>query len=491
MKKIIALTAFIAAMLPLPAIARGLPQGPPPVPGQAVVRAATPKALAQAITSLSQQFAGVGVIDSISGRPVYLISYQLNANQTADQFENALRALSQQGTLTWEELNYTGQTGEGQTDSLWLSGLGLNADQFAAQYASPLMGVEVAHKSSRGAGVVVSVIDTGVDAGHPALSGAVSTQGASFVPGSTNFNDVGDGIDNDGDGFIDEQVGHGTFVAGLIHLVAPDAMILSARALDSEGRGNNFRIAQAIAWSIDRGAHVVNMSLGESYHSLAIVNMVNEANSKGVVICGAAGNGNTNSVRQYPACEATALGVTALDWNDVRAPFSNWDVRMDVAAPGHTEILNGVPRLDHAIIGPIPGGQFAVWKGTSFANAFVSGTIALVRSQNPQWPNTAVPASQVRSRILAMIADTGASVDFQNPTFAGQLGQARLSASGVVKLSPVAPPMCDIDCDSNIGASDLAILLSKWGPAPIWSRADLNADGVIDSVDLSLLLSRW
>jgi hypothetical protein len=93
--------------------------------------------------------------------------------------------------------------------------------------------------------------------------------------------------------------------------------------------------------------------------------------------------------------------------------------------------------------------------------------------------------------ILAMIADSGASVDFQNPTFAGQLGQARLSASGVVKLSPVAPPMCDIDCDSNIGASDLAILLSKWGPAPIWSRADLNADGVIDSVDLSLLLSRW
>ena len=147
MKKIIALTAFIAAMLPLPAIARGLPQGPPPVPGEAVVRAATPKALAQAIASLSQQFAGVGVIDRINGRPIYLISYQLNANQTADQFENALRALTQQGTLSWEELNYTGQTGEGQTYSLWLSGLGLCAELFNAQFSSPLRGVDVAHNS--------------------------------------------------------------------------------------------------------------------------------------------------------------------------------------------------------------------------------------------------------------------------------------------------------------------------------------------------------
>lgn len=113
-----------------------------------------------------------------------------------------------------------GQTGEGLPDSLWLSGLGISENAFESHYAVPLLGVTQAHERLRSAGVIVALVDTGIDAAHPALEGCVSKQGVSFVPQSSSFADISDGIDNDNDGFTNEQVGHSTFVAGLIHLLA-------------------------------------------------------------------------------------------------------------------------------------------------------------------------------------------------------------------------------------------------------------------------------
>jgi subtilisin family serine protease len=355
----------------------------------------------------------------------------------------------------------------------------------------PLLGIHAAHKRSRGAGVVVSVIDTGIDAAHPVFNGTISSQGASFVPDSPSWGDIAQSVDSDGDGLVDEQFGHGTFVAGLIHLVAPEAMILSARALDSDGRGNCFRIAQAVAWSVDRGAHVINMSLGETYHSKVLEDMVLEASMRGAIVCGAAGNRNTQDPREFPACDPNAFGVSATNWLDQKAPFSNLEVRLDFAAPGASEINGGIPALERSIIGPVPGNNFAIWEGTSFANAFVSGTAALIRAQRADWPGDVVAPPQVRNLVYGVLVDSGDPIVITNPSHQGLLGRVRIAADAAVLENPPAPPCGDVNCDGFVGSQDLAAILSDWGSLATFKRTDLNADGFVDSRDITILLSNW
>lgn len=482
--------AAVAAALAVDGFAMGLPEYPL-VPGEAIIRTAHPKALAQTIAALSAKFPGVGVLDQIDGRPVYLLSYALAEGQVYHDVQEALVALEANGTLTWSEMNYVGQTGEGNTDSLWLSGVGESSTGYLDQYAVPLLGIHAAHKRSRGAGVVVSVIDTGIDAAHPVFNGTISSQGASFVPDSPSWGDIAQSVDSDGDGLVDEQFGHGTFVAGLIHLVAPEAMILSARALDSDGRGNCFRIAQAVAWSVDRGAHVINMSLGETYHSKVLEDMVLEASMRGAIVCGAAGNRNTQDPREFPACDPNAFGVSATNWLDRKAPFSNLEVRLDFAAPGASEINGGIPALERSIIGPVPGNNFAIWEGTSFANAFVSGTAALIRAQRADWPGDVVAPPQVRNLVYGVLVDSGDPIVITNPNHQGLLGRVRIAADAAVLENPPAPPCGDVNCDGFVGSQDLAAILSDWGSLATFKRTDLNADGFVDSRDITILLSNW
>jgi thermitase len=468
----------------------GIPTDPI-VPGQVIVRANTPKLLARAMGALSTQFADVAVMDQIEGRPIYLLSYGLTPTQTPTDVDGVITELITAGTIPWGELNYAGQTGEGKTDSLWLSGVAIGSNAFESQYAIPLLGVPLAHERSRGAGVVIAVIDTGIDASHPALGGSVSTQGVSFVDGTSNTNDDGDGADTDGDGLVDEQVGHGTFVAGIIHLVAPDAMLVPVRVLDSEGIAGNFQIARALAWSIDRGVHIANMSLGEDYRSQALEDIVAEADAKGVAVFGAAGNANTDDPREFPACDGSAVGVAALDWDDVKAPFSNFGKRIGLSAPGHTLILEGIPDLSKSIIGPVPGGGFAVWSGTSFSTAFASASAALVRAQHPEWPTQRVGAGRIRLTLQTILGDTGAPLTASNPSYGGLLGRARVSAANAVAIGPIAPARGDINADGTVDAADLSFMLEVWGPTPGGSRADLDASGDVGASDLSLLLYGW
>lgn len=484
------IVAAFAAITLSSAAFGGLPDYPL-VPGEAIIRTHSPKQLQGILNQLSSQFANVGVLDQIDGRSIYLVSYALNPKQTSDDMHLVLDQMTATSAIAWGELNYVGQTGEGNTDSLWLSGLSVNSSSFWNQYPVNMLGLFAAHDRSRGAGVVVSVIDTGVDALHPVFRGRVSSLGASFVPNSPSWSDVAPGIDSDGDGLVDEQHGHGTFVAGLIHLVAPDAMILPVRALDSNGHGNNFKIAKAVAWSIDRGAHVVNMSLGETYQSLALGDMVSEARTKGIVVCGAAGNRNTSDPREYPACNPHAFGVTAFNWSDDKAPFSNYETRIDFAAPGDSEVINGVPNMFRSIVGPIPGNGYAVWKGTSFANAFVSGTAALVRAQHPTWPDSLPRPGIVVDNIRATLVTTGIPIVPSNPAMQGLLGDARIFTAAAVLDAPPAPPEGDVNGDGIVGGADLTALLSSWGEQGRIVRADLNADGVVDGMDLTALLSAW
>src|SRR5205823_5202141 len=134
------------------------------------------------------------------------------------------------------------------------------------------------------------IIDTGCDLNHPDLFRSI-VGGWDFVDNDASPTDVKDNIDNDRNGAIDEAFGHGTHVAGIIHLVAPDAQLLIVRVLDADGRGNMVDVAAGIRWAVNQGAKVINLSLGSSTHSGdALEHALDEAVTRGVVVVAAAGN---------------------------------------------------------------------------------------------------------------------------------------------------------------------------------------------------------
>ncbi len=279
---------------------------------------------------------------------------------------------------------------------------------YRSQYAVDNLNLTEAHGPSTGAGVVVAVIDTGVQSGHKELAGKM-TSGYDFVDMDRKPGDAGDGRDNDFDGLTDEMVGHGTHVAGIVSLAAPGAKIMPVRALDTEGRGTTFGIAKAIRYATRNGADVVNLSLGSSRETDLLEDLIGDDDDDGsgkVVFVAAAGNDNS-AVEQHPAAEDNVVAVTSVDIEKKKSDFANFsgvDQKwVTVAAPG-TDIYS-----------PFPQNRYALWSGTSMATPFVAGQAALVRAVKPKASAACV------SGIIETTAD-GTALDAANPTLASRLG---------------------------------------------------------------------
>jgi subtilisin family serine protease len=250
-----------------------------------------------------------------------------------------------------------------------------------------------AERGTRGAGVVVAVIDTGIDATHPALAGKVI--------GGYDF------VDNDEDP-SDEQ-GHGTHVAGIIagegagvQGVAPDAKLLSYRVLDENGVGQSSAIIAALEWAADPDrdndfsdhADVANLSLGsrlgnaDSPTSLA----ADRAVQAGVVVCLSAGNTPGGLTIGSPAASRLAITVGASDANDripfwsSRGPaFPDLALKPEISAPGDE------------IVSAKMGGGTTVKSGTSMAAPHVTGAAALVLAVHSDWSPAMVKNALIES----------------------------------------------------------------------------------------------
>ena len=239
---------------------------------------------------------------------------------------------------------------------------------------------ELAWSATRGTGIRVAVIDSGIDLDHPDLR---VYGGYNAINPRKSYND---------------DYGHGTHVAGTIAAldngigvigVAPEAHLYAVKVLNSRGIGFVSDIIEGLDWCIQNGMQVANMSLGgggtTSYHQAIIA-----AHGAGIIIVAAAGNDGVEDSVNYPAKYPETIAVSATDSSDALASFSSRGPEVDLAAPGV------------AIPSTWNDGYYKDGSGTSMATPHVAGTAALVLAAG-----RAATPEEVRSRLLATADDLG------------------------------------------------------------------------------------
>ena len=296
-----------------------------------------------------------------------------------------------------------------------------NYGTFVRQSSIAGLGLATAHQAGRGNGVLVAVLDTGIDPTHPLFQGRIAG-GRDLIDNDSDPTDVADGIDQNGDGRADGAYGHGTHVAGIIALAAPQAQLLPVRVLDAEGRGDVKSVAAGIRWAVNHGARVINLSLGLLRQSNAIELALTEAQAQGVVCIASAGNAGTEFPAEYPAASQRVIAVAASGPDSRPAAFTSYGPWVDLCAPGV------------AIRSAYPGGQYRLWSGTSMSAPFVSGTAALLIGLHTDWGLTPV----MKRMALYTRPMTGIK-----SVQAGRLGSGVLDARGALDDDRPAADMTD------------------------------------------------
>jgi subtilisin family serine protease len=232
--------------------------------------------------------------------------------------------------------------------------------------------VGAAHLASRGAGVRIALIDTGVDPTHPDLAGHLGA-GWDFVDDDSDPTDIENGVDDDGDGHVDEAFGHGTHLGGLLALLAPDAEIVPYRVLDADGVGSASNVAGAVLRAVADGVDVINLSLGmkNPYRPLRLA--VEHAAENGVIVVASIGN-DGQAAPHFPAAYSEAIAIGSADPTDALSSFSNYGVTLHCVAPGE-EILS-----------LYPDERYAVWTGTSMSTP-MAASLAAVLLAHPAAPS--------------------------------------------------------------------------------------------------------
>ena len=348
----------------------------------------------------------------LASRGIYLVRpNRPNDLVSASTVDKLIKTLGHDKAVLYAEANLATQLDDSRMHG-WREGptgeVAYDAADFLAQPAAT--GLAEAHRSSTGRGVTVAVLDTGIAADHPAFAGRV-VAGWDYVDDDPDPTDPAvltipadpaisaDPADPTGPDVTavpessepvvapGSAAGHGTFVAGLVGLVAPEATILSERVLDQDGTGNVYVIAQAILDAVAAGAGVVNLSFGTDgdVASKLLDETLELARDRGVMVVVSAGN-LASSHPSYPADSTRVLCVTALAASVVQvASYANYGPWVEVAAPGTD------------VIGPLLGGGYASWSGTSMAAPMVSGQVALVRSRAPKLGLAGQTAAVLRS----------------------------------------------------------------------------------------------
>lgn len=218
-------------------------------------------------------------------------------------------------------------------------------------------------KHSKGRGIRVAVLDTGIDFEHPELRDAI-IDARDFTNSLSGPKDV---------------QGHGTHVAGIIAArqnnagitgVAPESNLLIGKVLGDNGSGSANALVQGIYWAIKNNAHIISMSLGGSMYSAEIHQAMKDAVHAGIFIICAAGNDTHMDTVNFPAFLREAVSVGALNRNGKVTQFSSKGYQVDIMAPGED------------ILSTFPPSSYASLSGTSMATPFITGVVALMLAKH-------------------------------------------------------------------------------------------------------------
>ncbi|MBD2626232.1 S8 family peptidase [Trichormus variabilis] len=289
--------------------------------------------------------------------------------------------------------------------------IGPNDQYYSKQWNLHKIGIEGAWNLSKGSGIKVAVIDTGITQVRD-LAETKFVKGYDFVNDTEAAND-----DN----------GHGTHVAGTVAQatnnnygvagVAYEASLMPLKVLNAYGSGTVADIAEAIKFAADKGADVINMSLGGGGESQLMKEAIEYAHKKGVVIIAAAGNESTNGA-SYPARYPHVIGVSAFGPDGEKAEYSNYGAGVDISAPGGSE-TGGILQ---ETIDENGEGVFLGLQGTSMASPHVAGVAALIKAAGVTETDEILKVLQQSARV---IQDDGLNY----------YGAGQLNAEAAVKLA--------------------------------------------------------
>lgn len=300
--------------------------------------------------------------------------------------------------------------------------------------------------------VVIAIVDTGVYWQHEDLKDNIWVNPGEDINHNGRY-DAGDdnGIDDDGDGYIDNIIGidfvgkdalqggsyydsepspkltgnpHGTHVAGIaaavgnngrgITGVAFTCKILAVKCASDQGENSIARGYDGIVYAADRGASIINCSWGGGGYLRSEEDRIQYAVSKGALVVAAAGNSGMQQDFSSPASYPLVLSVANVDCQDKKSGSSTYGTWDDVSAPGEN------------ILSTIPPNNYAAWSGTSMASPCAAGVAALVKSKFPSYTPLQV-AEQVRV--------TSDNIDAKNPAYAQKIGFGRVNAYRALTVS--------------------------------------------------------
>lgn len=370
------LAGFTAAMMAFGAInsavaGNAAPADPSHVVGQIMVKFRDHRAAADTLRQHGlSEGPGIGstgahLIKAPAGKELQLIE-ALNRNPAVEYAEPdhvVTPATADQYFSRQYALQNTGQSFTNTAGTLTVAAGKADADVDAVE----------AWTFTKGAGIRVAVLDSGVANDNPDITPKVSAR-ANFTTGETG----------------DDNYGHGTHVAGIVAAghntqgvagTCPECTILDGKVLNDSGIGSSSGLASGINWAVSNGAKVINMSLGVRA-SRTLETAVNNAWSKGVVLVAAAGNGG-NQTKIYPGAYPNVIAVAATDNKDAKASFSTYGASwVDIAAPG-VNVYSTFPNHEFVLESQYNRSRgYDVGNGTSMSSPIVAATAALVWSRN-------------------------------------------------------------------------------------------------------------
>jgi subtilisin family serine protease len=357
----------------------------------------------------------------------YADAYQVLRGDAGAEHANA-NALKNDSRVVYAEPNYLRQTTidkrlwafynpGGLTMSFTRRGSGIVTSKVSVADADE---DNVAGYAGGGADVTLGSIDTGVDFTHPEF------MAGTLIKGQDWYNNDNDPTDDDDHGthttgtMIGQNVGIAGVSGALPHVKVYVQKVCGKRGCPTTAIVNAIR---AGADYIDAsGNHLVamNMSLGGTSESSAEADAIAYAASKGVLVIASAGNDGTSTV-SCPACDVNSISVSATDWQDALASYSNYGSGLDISAPGGECYSNTTP--DGCIYSSVRGGLYAFFQGTSMAAPQVTGTAGIVASV------TGLRGSALRTRLLSTT---------DPKTDASRFGAGRLNSYRAVTGSSLA-----------------------------------------------------